>query len=284
MALWGSLVVCLALFTALLGVNPLHRCTVTADLVPSCGAWWGMYLPVEPGSPTLAPEVAAEETALGRPLDVIERYYDMSGTGNSIFPTQAEEQLARHHLLLYSWSPAVWSAHTTQYPWSVIASGSLDRSIIVPEAKRLQAFHHTVFLTFEAEPDGNVPAQGSAAQYVAAWRHVHDVFAQQGVSNVVWVWTTDGYLPNKTTIAALYPGNAYVDWIGYDPYNYYTCHHAAWQSFSQTVGPFYRWLMANRFGKPIMLAEFGSAADPADPGREASWFRGIVPALRTSRT
>lgn len=129
-----------------------------------------------------------------------------------------------------------------------------------------------------------MPAQGSAAQFVAAWRHVHDVFSQQDVRTVVWVWMTEGYLPNERTIAALYPGNAYVDWVGYDPYNFFTCHNTAWQSFSQTVDPFYRRLIASHFRKPIVLAEYGSAADRADPGREASRYRGIVPALKDSLT
>jgi beta-mannanase len=79
----------------------------------------------------------------------------------------------------------------------------------------------------------------------------------------------------------MYPGNAYVDWIGYDPYNYFDCHQAGWQSFAQTVEPFYRWLATQPFGaKPVMLSEFGSVSDPHSPGREAAWYRSIVPVIR----
>jgi hypothetical protein len=102
------------------------------------------------------------------------------------------------------------------------------------------------------------------------------------VHNVVWVWTTTGYVPHAGVIAALYPGNAYVNWIAYDPYNFFNCHNSPWRSFAATVGPFYQWLTANHLGsgKPVMLAEFGSAADPANPRQEAAWYRGIVPELR----
>jgi hypothetical protein len=256
-------------------------CTVSALLVPSCGAWWGMYLDTDPGGTGLAAAVSAQQRLLGRRLDIIERYHDFSHGGNGIFPNPAEVRLAAHHLLLFSWAPAVWSSHT-YYRWAAIAAGALDRTVVVPEARRLAALHHTVFLTFSAEPDGAVPGNGPAAEFVAAWRHVHDVFARQRVHNVVWVWTTTGYVPHAGTIASLYPGDGYADWIGYDPYNFFNCHHGPWHSFAQTVGPFYRWLTSHRLGagKPLMLPEFGSAPDPAHPGREAAWFRGIVPVLR----
>jgi Glycosyl hydrolase family 26 len=255
------------------------QCTVSATLVPSCGAWWGMYLPVDDDS-QLPPAVQSEEHYLGRPLDIVERYPDMSVSDNGVFPDQAEEQIAGDRYLLFSWAADVWSKHIL-YKWRTIASGALDRSIIEPEAQRIAAFHHTVFLSFSAEPDGDVPQQGTPAQFVAAWRHIHDVFARMGVHNVIWVWTTEGYLPHERTIAAMYPGNAYVDWIGYDPYNYYTCHQAKWLSFAQTVKPFYQWLTTQPFGdKPVMLAEYGSAADPHQPDREAAWYRGLLPVIR----
>jgi hypothetical protein len=264
------------------GLAPAHQaCRVMTDLVPTCGAWWGMYLPTDPGGANLGPAVAAEERTLGRPLAIIERYHDMSLGSNGIFPNAAEARLARDHLLFFSWAPGNWSTHTA-YPWALVASGALDRSVIVPEADRLRAFGQRVFLTFAAEPDGATPREGAPAQFVAAWRHVHQVFARAGVRDVVWVWTTTGYVPHGATIAALYPGDAYVDWIGYDPYNFFNCHHSSWQTFSQTVDPFYQWLLGQRFGrdKPLMLAEFGSAAQPGDPGQEGAWFRSIVPVLR----
>ncbi len=110
-----------------------HPCTVTAILAPTCGAWWGMYLPTDTGGTGLVAAVAAEQRSLGRPLDIIERYHDFSHGPNGIFPNPGEARLARNHLLLYSWGPAVWTTHT-YYRWSTIASGALDRSVVIPEA------------------------------------------------------------------------------------------------------------------------------------------------------
>jgi hypothetical protein len=266
------------------GTPAPRHCTVTSLLVPTCGAWWGMYLNTDPGGNGLTATVASRERALGRPLDIVEVYHDFSRGPNGIFPNPAEDRVARHHLLLFSWAPAIWSSHTV-YRWAAISSGALDRPVIVPEAKRLRAFRHKVFLTFSAEPEGAVPVEGTPGQFVAAWRHIHDVFARLGVRNVVWVWTTTGYVRyawEAKIIAGLYPGNAYVDWIGYDPYNFFDCHHNVWHSFAETVEPYYLWLTMHHIGtgKPLMLPEFGSAADTADPAREAAWYGSVVPVLR----
>lgn len=248
-------------------------------LVPACGAWWGMFLPAAPDGGGLPAAVAAQDASLGRPLDTILVYHDMSTTPDGTFPNSAEGQLSRNHLLVFSWAPTIWSTGQW-YSWETITSGALDNSVLIPEAIRLRNFGTTVFLSFAPEADSSGPSQGTPAQFVAAWRHVHDLFAREKVRNVVWVWTTTGYLPHASTIAAMYPGNSYVDWIGYDPYNYFSCRNTGWQSFSQTIGPFYQWLSARHFGKPIMLTEYGTSPDPGNPDLEASWYQDIVPTLK----
>ena len=64
----------------------------------------------------------------------------------------------------------------------------------------------------------------TAAEYVAAWKHVHAIFVRNGATNVRWVWnpntmgatTAATYLP---LYWSLYPGDEYVDWLGLDIYN-----------------------------------------------------------------
>ena len=86
------------------------HCTVSATLVPSCGAWWGMYLPVDEDS-QLPHAVRSEEAYLSRPLDIVERYHDMSISANGVFPGRAEAQIAGHRYILFSWAADVWSRH-----------------------------------------------------------------------------------------------------------------------------------------------------------------------------
>ncbi|PWT75028.1 MAG: hypothetical protein C5B60_05990 [Chloroflexi bacterium] len=241
-----------------------------------------MYVQAPANGQGLPAAVGRQDSNLGRRLDIIGRYHDMSQSPDGIFPNRAERQVGRDHLLLFFWAPVIWSSGT-RISWSAIASGRLDRSVIIPEAERLRAYRSRVFLAFGAESDGSVSNANTPWQFAAAWRHIHLLFARLRVNNVVWVWTTTGYLPHASTIAAMYPGSAYVDWIGYDPYNVFTCHHIPWQDFSQTVGPFYHWLSAKGFRKPIMLSEYGTEMDPADPELEASWYGDIIPTLQRFR-
>jgi hypothetical protein len=52
------------------------------------------------------------------------------------------------------------------------------------------------------------------ADFVAAWRRVHDLFQDTEVSNVIWVWSPT-VTPNvRARLRPYYPGDAYADWLG----------------------------------------------------------------------
>ncbi|MDQ3881393.1 MAG: hypothetical protein M3295_10030 [Chloroflexota bacterium] len=71
--------------------------------------------------------------------------------------------------------------------------------------------------------------------------------------------------------SGLYPGDDVIDWIGWDPSNWYLCHNAAWKSFGEKVTPFYNWLLENGHGnKRFMLSEWGSRERPDRPLDRAS--------------
>ena len=86
----------------------------------------------------------------------------------------------------------------------------------------------------------------------------------------------------------LYPGDDYVDWVAFDPYNWNGWGgHAGWRSFADSARPFYDWLAANSApghayaSKPCMLAEFGSGDDASAAQRRADWYRDVPAALKT---
>ncbi len=98
---------------------------------------------------------------------------------------------------------------------------------------------------------------------------------------MVWTWIITGYLDHADLFEQMYPGDEYVDWIGYNQYNYYLCHKTDWLSFAQTQYATHDWVRANiSDDKPLMLSEFGSASDPERPDRQAEWYAQVPAVLK----
>lgn len=200
--------------------------------------------------------------------------------GQALFNNNARQILSNTALysdpnnpLLVNWKPGD--------KWGATANGSADATII-ESAKAVKALgSRKIFLTLWHEPEnhGDVSPEGitftsnckrpdgnrgSAAEYRAMWKHVREVFDQQGVTNVVWFWNLTGYVGNNAwdcLVKPLYPGNQYVDWVMWDPYS-------PGGNFVDSVSRFYNFLSVNTDGtynfksKPWGLAEFGSNSEP----------------------
>jgi hypothetical protein len=171
-------------------------------------------------------------------------------------------------------------------------SGVADRDVAVGEydsyiagwARAARVWGHPLFLRFDWEMNGSWFGWGignggmgnTAAQYVAAWRHVHDLFVANGATNVTWVWCPNVAVAGTTSfrnIGAAYPGDAYVDWTCLDGYN----GDDPWTSFSDLFGPAYR-LIADRVAptKPMIIGETGSTGSGGD---KAQWISNMFRAL-----
>ncbi|MEH0400396.1 glycosyl hydrolase [Streptomyces sp. B21-088] len=261
------------------GLASVALATVAALFVTSCSAA-GEEAPAT--SPSVAPLVPSEGALLGH-------YY---GDGT------VEETVARIgttpgiHLTYYGWDDD-WSASEATRddlsgnriplvnwePFDVdfddIIDGSLDATI-EKQADGAKELEKPFFLDFAAEMNEEEGWGGhDPERYIAAYRHIHDVFDDRGASNVVWVWA-----PNVTDSAdapaamSYYPGDRYVDWTGVDGYNWGTSDpDFAWQSFTDLFRDIYAELAVK--GKPIIIGETGS---DETGGSKAEWIRGIVPA------
>jgi beta-mannanase len=129
-------------------------------------------------------------------------------------------------------------------------------------------------MAFHQEPEPAVGTYGTAQEYAAAYRYIVNRFAADGVTNVSWVWAVEGYSGHYAKYqSGLYPGDDVIDWIGWDPYNWYLCHNTTWKSFREKVSVFYNWLLQNGHGnKPFMLSEWGSRESDVDPQAKGTWF------------
>jgi hypothetical protein len=256
--------------------------TVSDRLVPACGAWLGIWPRTRAdgtGSNDLAGNLASLEQRLGRRLTLVSRYY---GWGQ--LPPDATDQKWRDsgHTMLIDLRARNFS--TKQYvQWRDIASGSQD-AYLRSVAERLRGFGSKVFFSFNQEPEleleKGTQVAGTAPEFAAAYRHIHDVISGAGAKNVVWVWWIMGYLGHVNWYHDLYPGDQYVDWVSYDPYDFNQCHHTVHKTAEGTVLPFLGWLDGSGIagGKPVMLSEFGSHG--TDRG---AWYRDVGQTVKIAR-
>jgi beta-mannanase len=152
-----------------------------------------------------------------------------------------------------------------------IAAGMYDRSI-TDWAQQAKAFAHPFFLRWNWEMNGSWYGWGTtpsnantAADYVNSWRHMHDLFARAGATNVTWVWCPNVSFNGSTPLASLYPGDAYVDWTCLDGYNK---GGSQWTSFASIFGASYDSLRQIAPSKPIMIGETSSSEVG---GSKAGW-------------
>lgn len=244
--------------------------------VPTCGAFWGFA--VDGGSGTT---LAADEQTVGRPFDIV---YDFHTVGDTLPTTDERNEVASGHLLHVN-------IESRPYTYAAIASGAED-ALLIRQAQGVASLNAPVYVTFEHEPDVKTKvSRGTPAQFVAAWQHVHDLFAASGATNAIWVWVTTGWYLNIPRYAELYPGNSYVDWISWEAYSTTSCgtgRNPLTSTFADAAGPVYQWLHDGQAAaagidvtKPEMISEYGANYDSGNPGAQGAWYQGIPQALKT---
>jgi parallel beta-helix repeat protein len=154
--------------------------------------------------------------------------------------------------------------------WGDVAAGRHD-AYLRSLAKSIGALGHPVMLRYAWDMDrsGRRGSARSGAAFVAAWRHVHELFGAAGVS-AAWVWspTAEAF---SGGVDRYWPGDGYVDWIGADGFNAGGCDgRSVWRDFGTIFKAFYSWGSAR--GKPLIISETGTVEEPADPGRKAGWY------------
>jgi hypothetical protein len=125
--------------------------------------------------------------------------------------------------------------------------------------------------------NGNRPGD-----FVKMWRHVHDIFAEEGAGHlVVWIWApniTNNLAPvNRAPeyLASLYPGDNYVDWVGLSGYLRPPYRADNTRTFDYTYTPSLNQLRAIT-DKPIFLAEIAASEVG---GHKAAWITSLFEGL-----
>jgi beta-mannanase len=196
------------------------------------------------------------------------------------FPVNEFNAIRAHGSIpFFSWSThAMGDFSAPDFTLQAIINGSKD-SLIRQWATSAKYWRSPFFLRFNWEmnggwfPWGERYGSNRPGQYVAAWRHVHDIFKSVGATNVTWVWcpTADPWRVLQP-LAGLYPGDAYVDWTCMDVYNM----NSPWLRWAQVARSAYDEIMSIAPNKPMVVAETGSTESG---GNKAAWINDMFASL-----
>jgi hypothetical protein len=160
--------------------------------------------------------------------------------------------------------------------WNSVAGAKPGSSVyndFVRWADVLKARSGPTLLTFSHEPEATGQKRfGNSAGFIAAWRHVVDIFRAQGVKNVQWTWQMTAYSfkvsgSDPRAASKWYPGDAYVDNVAGDAYNWSNCRGGSVQQLSTVAAPLVAFARAHHKG--AVLGEYGTG-----PGSvRAGWLR-----------
>lgn len=292
----AAVAVVVALAAAVLTAAPISAATLTAppSTLLTQGIQIGAYAPPSPYDGGLT-GVEDLESTLGRRMDIINWYKkwgDASGQftttpGGTLDQLRTAGQSGRVPTI--TWEP--WTSGdtmTSDFMPATITAGAHD-DYITSWADGLKTYGDTVYLRPMHEMNGvwypwsAQTGVQTAADYVAAWRHIVDVFRARGATNVKWVWSVNNIdFPASNKLENYWPGSSYVDVLGFDAYNGTSSN--VWKSFTEIAQPVYDRLAALDPNLPIWINELGSAEPTATMlnaagHTKAEWF---VDMLNTS--
>ena len=187
---------------------------------------------------------------------------------------------------IVTWEPWVAGMGSVQdsYQNADVSAGSFD-SYITSWATAIAQWGKPLMIRYGHEMNGSwYPWSdgvngNSSGSYVAAYRHVHDLFTVAGANNVSWIWNPNTIYPGSTPLATAYPGSAYVDYVGADGYNWGTSSvNTTWRSPTTIFGATLTQLRSVAPSKPIMI---GEVASTELGGSKAKWNRQLLSYLNS---
>ncbi len=248
----------------------------------SSSIYWGAWIKNSFGeAPWSMTAAATFEQSVGKAVSIINwssPFVSSTYCGGYCGFQTAEYEAVRNHgaIPFFSWNPGPGTGNFTD---AQIAAGAQD-SYLRAWASAAKSWGHPLFLRFAWEMNGSwfpwgVGNNGTrASDYVAMWRHVHDVFASEGATNVTWVWcpNIDPY-NTLAPLSSLYPGDSYVDWTCLDGYNgddpwasFGSLFTSSYNAITDTIAP----------SKPMII---GETASTETGGSKAQWITDLLGGL-----
>jgi beta-mannanase/peptidoglycan hydrolase-like protein with peptidoglycan-binding domain len=247
---------------ALRSKNARKKATASSTIpAPSLSGTWGVYA----ANGTMA-DIAAFESTVGKKVPIVALFWAVGDA----FPTYYKGDIgAKGKKLLIYWE--------SSFGYDAIINGSKDAEIRA-FAEGAKSYGYPVILVPFNEPNLNEEAWGygqngnTAEKFKEAWKRMHGIFA--GVSNVEFAIAYNNVsIPDVAGNRFLdyYPGDAYVDIVGVDGFNF----GDPWQSFDQVFSSSLTEL--GTYGKPLYILSTASAPS----SKKAEWIQSGLGTLAT---
>lgn len=241
---------------------------------------WGIFEPTAPFSFTYLRQL---EKRFSYQFPILLVYQSLDSEPPLPLLRKAYQEGRTVELTLQTSSERLSQVENHGLPYDILA-GTYD-AFLHDYARQLKEFGHPVLFRLNNEMNGDwcsyagYHTSRDADVFIALWRYLHEMFAQEGADNVIWVWNpNDISFPDfKWNHAFLYyPGNDYVDVVGLTGYNTGTYYPGErWREFAHIYDPLYR-LYSGVFAHPFMITEFGSNSVGGD---KAAWIDGMFGAV-----
>jgi len=228
--------------------------------------------------------LSAQESRLGTRLPLVTDY----AAWDEAFPSSLDKTVATRgsHLLLFV---KLKRKDGSRPKWIDLANAKKGSALYADMdrwAAGLKSYGKPMHLVFHKEP--NEPANqanGTAPQYVAAYRAFVAHMRTAGVGNVRYVWALPATIfANASQASSWYPGDSYVDVIGGTGANHYGCLPGIapkWRTFAAVFAAMRTWASAHPTRRTGAV-EFETVEDPAQAGRKAQWISDAHSVVGTS--
>ncbi len=243
------------------------------------------------GMPEAYNSLPALEGKLGQKLDIFLWYQSLAedfdvGLADWLWQRGTKIQLAwEPH------NPSKSPSNQPEYRLTAITRGDYDPQIR-RWAQQIKDFGHPVYFRPMCEMNSDYVAWGAYTngnkpeEYIPAWRHVRNIFREVGADNALFIWSPNRAGSERSAeeiFDLFYPGDAYVDYVGIDGYNWGLMYDtpswtSRWQSFKEVFGPMYN-VAARRTNKPIFISE---TASTEVGGSKATWINNAFAEIRAS--
>lgn len=174
------------------------------------------------------------------------------------------------------------------YTTADINKGKLDKTF-TQLAEDMKAWQNQngqpIWLRFMHEMNGNWYSwaigdskANTNKSYISAYQRVVTIFRNAGASNVKWIYSVNAENFGKgSSFTGAYPGDAYVDYVAADGYNWGTSRsYTSWKTFRQIFDPSYAEL--SKINKPFMITEWASTEAGGD---KAAWIKDAYAQIRS---